>query len=508
MTNTLKHRLAQALTLSTHTNSIIVIFSCLSWITPIVRADLTCQSPTGSYNLGDTVTLLWSDNGQYPQVGDVYSASASVYCSSNTALLLQLGSVVNGQPWIIPNNILTSCPGNQIYIEYSGEMYNLLHLLHITTYKLDCRDVYLPSPTTTSISTTTLPSPTQQQTSSTLNPPSTTTTAPIVVTSISIVSIVPTSSGSTQQQQQPSGAGSGSGSGSGPGRGSAEPGSNASPTQSSSPNQPGSNTTTNEPGPNTLVAVLGALAGVLLVALIIVGMIMARKRMTKKRLLADGRIGKAGFAGAAGAVGREGRNGDSEGPWDQIEYHPGGFAEGLEFVPLQHQSEMRDYIRHSHASSQPSSIMNMPMRPVSGYRGDFGYSNRRNFVRNQSYISQAPTLKYLDEYGHEQDVHSVAHFPSEDRHGEPVFATSQPTNQEYHDRIRSTESDEISPYPIFPIPSVNSTRQHSGLIDTGTILEESDPPFEMIQVHPSSLPLHAPVDQLDEHDQEGELHEK
>ncbi|KAF9426803.1 hypothetical protein BGZ76_002592 [Entomortierella beljakovae] len=391
----------------------LFVFTYLSWITPLASADLNCQSPSGSQNLGDTVAFRWSDDGTYPRIGDVYSATAKIYCSSSSAELSTISGISNGQSWTIPQDILEQCQGNQIYVEYNGEQWDSLHLLHLGTYKINCRDISLsissPSPTESATGTTSTITPTNNATA-----PVITTTAPTSITNSAVTATLPSlinSSSSTLLTPSVS-------------------------------IQPGSNTTINESKTNIPAAALGTVAGIVVVALIIFGMIRARKRRLEKRSALQGKLNKSGFGGAS-PIGR-GRRGDSrEDSWDQH-----GSLPSLEFVPLQHQVETREYRQHpSQSSSLQRSITHVPVRPVSGYRGDDPYWN--NYGHGQNY-----NHRYIDGYTYEE-----GYIPEEIYYGhsQGIVATQQPTGQEYYGRLRNIDGSEIPPPPSSPIPSIPPT---------------------------------------------------
>ncbi|KAF9991781.1 hypothetical protein BGZ65_000097, partial [Modicella reniformis] len=47
-----------------------------------VEAKITCGSPSGSHQVGDTVSLSLSDDGIWPKAGDASGVTANIRCSS------------------------------------------------------------------------------------------------------------------------------------------------------------------------------------------------------------------------------------------------------------------------------------------------------------------------------------------------------------------------------------------------------------------------------------------
>ncbi|KAF9954667.1 hypothetical protein BGZ70_010492, partial [Mortierella alpina] len=80
-----------------------------------VDASINCQSPSGSYRVGDSVSISLGDNGWWPKAGDVYSVNANVYCSSGGNRIASFGTS-NGGSWTIPSNAYGTCSGNQITV--------------------------------------------------------------------------------------------------------------------------------------------------------------------------------------------------------------------------------------------------------------------------------------------------------------------------------------------------------------------------------------------------------
>ncbi|KAF9197456.1 hypothetical protein BGZ49_002083 [Haplosporangium sp. Z 27] len=402
---------AQPFALKRHTTTIfIIILSSLSLIIPSVHAELSCVSPFGSHNVGDTVTLEWTDNGQYPRVGDVYSTALTVFCSSNSVQLAQVTSVSNGEAMVIPTNILQNCPGNQIYVEYSGQQYDALHLLHVATYSINCRDIVITIPTTTI--TGSITSTPTAPVIGTGTPASGTAiiVIPTIITTdiVSTVIVTATAPGNTHSANSTASS------------------MGTSSTTSPLHDQPGPNTVTSETKNNIPAAALGTIGGLVVVAFIIFCMMRARKKKLEKNQRVIGWRGR-------------GRKTSS---WDQGGYNPDEST--LDFFPLQHHSDMRDY---RGPSSQPSSmhrsITNIPKRPEPGFRGEDMYRNAvpvgaiaASYLYGQSHVNGVvPGPRYVDEYGYEQDYNPY------------VMPTSQSMDHEYYNRMLHFNSAEIPPLP-------------------------------------------------------------
>ncbi|KAK3834383.1 MAG: hypothetical protein JOS17DRAFT_738869, partial [Linnemannia elongata] len=146
------------------------------------HASLSCASPSGSYQVGDSVRLELSGSSWWPRLQDVYSITANVYCWSGSGTVASL-SISNGDSWTIPESALGQCSGDKMYVQFTGKMYDILHLAHIMPYWESCGALNVapapPKPTTTTKDPTVPPTqpPTQQ-------PPATTTKDPTVPTGV------------------------------------------------------------------------------------------------------------------------------------------------------------------------------------------------------------------------------------------------------------------------------------------------------------------------------------
>ncbi|KAF9543866.1 hypothetical protein EC957_000400 [Mortierella hygrophila] len=145
------------------------------------HASLSCASPSGSYQVGNTVRLELSGNSWWPRLQDVYSITANVYCSSGSGTVASM-SISNGDSWTIPESALGKCSGDKMYVQLTGQMYDLAHLAHILPYWESCDALFItpapPKPTTTTTTKAPTVPPTQPPTQ---QPPATTTTVPTEV---------------------------------------------------------------------------------------------------------------------------------------------------------------------------------------------------------------------------------------------------------------------------------------------------------------------------------------
>ncbi|KAI8605021.1 hypothetical protein EDD21DRAFT_364715, partial [Dissophora ornata] len=157
--------------------SAVATIACLSM--GMVEATINCQSPTGTHQVGDSVTLSLGDNGWWPKASDIYSVTATVRCSSGGSQLASFATS-NGGSWTIPSSAYGSCSSNQIYVEYTGTAYDLLHLLHPWGYTATCGSMTItePPPPATTTTTTTTQAPATTEPAATTNPPQATTTVP------------------------------------------------------------------------------------------------------------------------------------------------------------------------------------------------------------------------------------------------------------------------------------------------------------------------------------------
>ncbi|KAG0088338.1 hypothetical protein BGZ93_008485 [Podila epicladia] len=133
-----------------------------------IEATLNCQSPTGSYRVGDSVSMRWGDNGWWPKAGDVYSATANVYCSSG-GKITSFG-VSNGDSWTIPDSAYGRCSGNQLYVEYTGNLWDVAHWFHVLPYWNKCSSFTVSAPPPPPLPTPP-PATTQQPPKTTDRPP-------------------------------------------------------------------------------------------------------------------------------------------------------------------------------------------------------------------------------------------------------------------------------------------------------------------------------------------------
>lgn len=145
------------------------------------HASLSCSSPSGSYQVGDSVRLELSGTSWWPRLQDVYSITANVYCSSGSGTVASM-SISNGDSWTIPESALGRCSEDKMYVQFTGQIYDIAHLAHILPYWESCGALSIspapPKPTTTKEPTVPPTQPPTQQ------PPATTTKDPTVPTGV------------------------------------------------------------------------------------------------------------------------------------------------------------------------------------------------------------------------------------------------------------------------------------------------------------------------------------
>ncbi|KAF9136320.1 hypothetical protein BGW39_000036 [Mortierella sp. 14UC] len=270
------------------------------------EASISCSSPSGSFQVGDTVSLSLTGNNWWPRLKDVYSITANVYCSSGGSKVTSM-SISNGDGWTIPEDVLGRCSGNQMYVQYTGSLYDIAHLAHILPYWQSCDSMTVsarppppvtttkpPTPPTTQppIPTTTNnpPQPTDVPPTNTNNPPTqppaTTSHSPVYTTTFTLVptvisgtttvvpvttiivvtpSVIPPTLAPTP----------------GSSTGALVPDNSQLPGLPPSPNNGQNNnggSQKNSSGTNVPAAALGAVGGVAALALIVFGLVVTRRR--------------------------------------------------------------------------------------------------------------------------------------------------------------------------------------------------------------------------------------
>ncbi|KAK3833590.1 MAG: hypothetical protein J3R72DRAFT_453220 [Linnemannia gamsii] len=174
------------------------------------EASISCSSPSGSFQVGDRVSLSLSGNNWWPRLKDIYSITANVYCSSGGSKVTSM-SISNGDGWTIPEDVLGRCSNNQMYVQYTGSLYDIAHIAHILPYWESCGSMTVsarpqppvttttkpPTPPTTQppIPTTNNPKPTEVPpitTNPTTQPPVPTTTVPQPPVYTTTFTLVPT----------------------------------------------------------------------------------------------------------------------------------------------------------------------------------------------------------------------------------------------------------------------------------------------------------------------------
>ncbi|KAI1317047.1 hypothetical protein EDD11_009113 [Mortierella claussenii] len=412
-------------------------------------ATITCQSPNGGiHQPGDALTLQWTDNGIWPRATDVSSASATVICSSNSKQLVEVSAIQNGQSWTLTQNLMLGCPGSQIHVEYSGKTWDLLHLVAFHNFKAKCGDLTVTAPPVTTTTMTTIMTTTVATTTTTLHMTttsipttiSTTLTTVMTLTSLSRTTTLPT---------------------------------NTSSARPSTPDQGGTQTTTTPSKVNVTAAVLGTLGGLAVVALIIFGLVIARRRkqlLQEKRWLSleqerlnYGRVTEAGGVGgmgssstsAWGGSGPSGAAGGSRGydqnvslrsldlydhrqhypqqhamPMPMQEYHPAvaagtGAGAGAIAMTMQHHPHRRPTLPNGAGASPPLPPLppqTLPSVAVeSQYRGEFDPTYFDNMSGPPTAaVATADASRYGYGYGYGRDD------PQYDEYGYELVAAPVP----------------------------------------------------------------------------------
>ncbi|KAF9141067.1 hypothetical protein BG015_001410 [Linnemannia schmuckeri] len=173
--------------------STILLLLALTSTPTLTQASITCDSPTSGTTIkpGDSLTFRWGDSGSYPKSADVYSADATVSCSSGSQIAKVTG-ITNGQGWTVPRNVLDTCEGGELEVQLSGSHYDLLHWAHWYSFEARCGNVEVePEPVTT---TTTTTATTTTTTTTSVAPVTTVTTATVTTPTLSTatLSVTPT----------------------------------------------------------------------------------------------------------------------------------------------------------------------------------------------------------------------------------------------------------------------------------------------------------------------------
>ncbi|KAF9978422.1 hypothetical protein BGZ73_002318 [Actinomortierella ambigua] len=139
--------MARDRSLSSKASPLVLVAGAILLLASTVHAGLSCQSPSGSARVGDQVTLSLSDNGWWPKTRDVYSMKATFRCSSGNQEVYSTDVSPSSGSFTIPSSFYGACPSNQIYAEYSGIFWDLLHLTRILRYSESCGSLTIsPAP--------------------------------------------------------------------------------------------------------------------------------------------------------------------------------------------------------------------------------------------------------------------------------------------------------------------------------------------------------------------------
>ncbi|KAK3821005.1 MAG: hypothetical protein J3Q66DRAFT_332422 [Benniella sp.] len=355
-----------------------------------VQARLSCTSPSGSFHVGDATTFGWSDNGVWPRGSDVDSCTAVVRCTSGAKQILQVPSVMDGQPWIVPQEaIAAACPGNSVTVEYTCKVWDVLHLSNIIERVMTCSSfVVAPSIVPTTVApTTTVPT----------TPPISMLpiTTPITTSSTLNTTLIPTT---TATRTSPLDSGSTTG-------------------RTSHSPSPGDETRVTNSRTNVPSVVLGTLGSLAFVGLVVFVVVMTRRRKRlaqEKQWLTEESLRKGGFGSGEGSLasGWVGYSGGSHGTpergsWEQLPLPGSSLPRPMEY-----------------ANPMVNGGFGM------GFDYEHGYGYNSNSIGNGNHFGQPQ-----DRYPPQQPPPEMT-----------AVATAQPTDREYYDHIHSVE------LPMLPLP--------------------------------------------------------
>ncbi|KAI1319168.1 hypothetical protein EDD11_004811 [Mortierella claussenii] len=124
-------------------STVAVVALLLAYSAPTVDSKITCSSPSGSHNVGDSVSLSLSDNGWWPFASDIKTVSATVRCSGGGEIT-SFG-MSNGDSWTIPQSTVSTC-GGSVYVEYDGKALDIAHLGLQFSFSATCGSMSISAP--------------------------------------------------------------------------------------------------------------------------------------------------------------------------------------------------------------------------------------------------------------------------------------------------------------------------------------------------------------------------
>ncbi|KAF9097697.1 hypothetical protein BGX23_008122 [Mortierella sp. AD031] len=459
----------------TRVNPLSLPFLALLLITTtsLAEATITCQSPSGRTQAGSPISIQWSDDGSFPRNEDVYSADATVVCTSSGAQITQISPISNGQSWTIPRGILQDCEGGTLQVEISGTRYGFPPFLKFK-FEAKCGDLVVeaaPSPTTTTTTTTT----TSAATTTTTQAAATTTTAvatattPLTGTTPTVSSLTLSATGTattivngTLVRLPPGATATGASNPDAiPNAGPSSPGDQSSSSSSSSdPPSPGKG------GPSKVaLGALGAVAGLVAIAALVFGFVLVKRRQRRRaceehwmdhNYSGSSMSDKPGYAysgSADHAFTGPGAGGTAGLSYLEVDDQRDGHTTANPEIRSSTSSTYQTQSSHSYVIPQPAppadksqhEMSTIPTRPARAYQGDF----ETDFPRDDGRERDA-TL----DHGYEFTQDFAENFDTNNNRQLSMRASSQlPSDLAYFARLRDAE------WPI--PPTTTTTTRHS-----------------------------------------------
>ncbi|KAF9143598.1 hypothetical protein BGX30_015258 [Mortierella sp. GBA39] len=153
----------------------LLLVSCLAFLST-ASAAITCALPAGgTYKAGDGVILDWGSDGISPVVKDIVAVNGTLYCNSGNVKVVEfpIPSLTGAYNYTLPSvgNATTvggtvgECAQNAFHMEYSGTANGFLGISKIPWGPVQCGTItILPAPNGTVTTTTTTMSATSTTT--------------------------------------------------------------------------------------------------------------------------------------------------------------------------------------------------------------------------------------------------------------------------------------------------------------------------------------------------------
>ncbi|GJJ75351.1 hypothetical protein EMPS_07709 [Entomortierella parvispora] len=236
---------------------LLALTTFVAFLQALVAADIECDSPSGSAQVGDNVMLELSDHSRFDPA-TILSISAVIYCIIGGHVIRTMDNVNNGSSWTIPSNILSLCSSGQVNVEYNGAYGYSDNILRYQ-YTATCSGLTIQAAPTTAP-----PSPSPSTASSTTAPTSVTTamTSTSLASSISTLASTVTAGPSSFAPNVVSPT-------------------NISPSPISTGNE--DDQTSKGSSKNTAVVAIGAVGGIAAFAFVVFGLVVVRRRQQRKR---------------------------------------------------------------------------------------------------------------------------------------------------------------------------------------------------------------------------------